>query len=75
MNMFHIVNVGGLIEKNEDTLRSEINDVYINKQRQITNTGRLKDNEQTEAQRAQFYKELAEVQAAQNNATFKTTKY
>lgn len=73
--MFHIVNVGGLIEKNEDTLRSEINDVYINKQRQITNTGRLKDNEQTEAQRAQFYKELAEVQAAQNNATFKTTKY
>lgn len=73
--MFHIVNVGGLIEKNEDTLRSEINDVYINKQRQITNTGRLKDSEQSEAQRAQFYKELAEVQAAQNNATFKTTKY
>lgn len=75
MSMFHIVNVGGLIEKNEDTLRSEINDVYINKQRQITNTGRLKDSEQSEAQRAQFYKELAEVQAAQNNATFKTTKY
>lgn len=64
MNQFHIVNIGGLIEKNEDILRAEINDVYINKQRQITNTGRLKEAEQTEAQRAQFYQELAAIQAA-----------
>ena len=49
MVMFHIVNVGQLIEKNEDILRAEINDVYINKQRQITNTGRLLESEQTEA--------------------------
>ena len=48
MTNFHIVNIGQLIEKNEDILRAEINDVYINKQRQITNSGRLLENEQTE---------------------------
>jgi len=28
---FHIINIGQLIEKNENNLRIEINDVYINK--------------------------------------------
>ena len=38
---FHISNIGTLIEQNEDKLRSEVSQLYINKQRQITNTGRL----------------------------------
>ena len=38
---FHISNVGRLIEQNELKLRSDVCDHYVNKQRAITNTGRL----------------------------------
>ena len=44
MDQFHIMNVGGMIEKNEDSLRSIIIDQYVNKQREITNTGRYLEN-------------------------------
>jgi hypothetical protein len=50
-----------MIEKNESSLRMEINDMYINKQRQITNTGRLLNQLQTEEQKKQFYDELNAV--------------
>ena len=58
------MNVGQMIEKNEGLLRMEVNDQYINKQRQITNTGRMLENAQTEAQRKRFYDELDAVQKA-----------
>ena len=57
-NMFHISNIGRLIEANEDMLRMTVQDNYINKQRQITNTGRLVDEYMTDRERARF-QELA----------------
>ena len=53
-----------MIEKNEGLLRMEVNDQYINKQRQITNTGRMLENAQSEEQRKRFYDELEAVQKA-----------
>lgn len=55
-----------MIESNEKELRSEMADQYVNKQRQITNTGRLLEGSmQTAEQKARFNSELAAVQAAQ----------
>jgi hypothetical protein len=48
MDQFHIINIGTMIEKNEDSLRSIIIDQYVNKQREITNTGRYLENQQTD---------------------------
>ena len=65
VHLFHMKQIGAIIEKNEGELRSEMADQYVNKQRQITNTGRLLEGEQTEAARSKFYAELAAVRAAQ----------
>lgn len=53
-NMFHIEKIGRLIELNEDHLRSAVQDMYVSKQRQITNSGRLLEEYMTNAERARF---------------------
>ena len=49
---FHIAQIGRLIEANEDVLRSTVQDTYVSKQRQITNTGRLLEEYLTESEKA-----------------------
>ncbi len=58
---FHIRIAGKMIEANEGLLRSEITDNYINKQRQIINSGRLVEEYLNNDQKKNF---LAEMQAA-----------
>lgn len=52
--MFHISVIGRLIEANEDMLRQTVQDNYITKQRQITNTGRLIEEYMTDRERSRF---------------------
>ena len=40
-DLFHISNIGRMIEANEDNLRGTVNDIYVAKQRYITNTSRM----------------------------------
>lgn len=40
-DMFHIQKIGKMIEKNEEYLRDTVQDMYVSKQRQITNSGRV----------------------------------
>jgi len=54
--------IGKLIEHNEDLMRSEITNIYIAKQRQITNTGRLLEEYMNNEEKTKF---LAELEAAQ----------
>lgn len=61
-DMFHIRNIGRMIEENENALRNEISDNYINKQRQIMNTGRLIDGSIDDEAKAKFKEELAAMQ-------------
>ena len=44
---FHIANIGKVIEANETEIRSEMDGIYINKTKQIINTGRLKEEYMT----------------------------
>ena len=53
-DQFHISTIGRLIEQNEDMLRQTVQDTYIDKQRQITNTGRLIEEYMTDNERARF---------------------
>lgn len=39
----HLIRIGKILESNEDFLRSELDAVYINKSRQIINTGRINE--------------------------------
>lgn len=48
-----------MIENNESLLRNEVADNYINKQRQITNSGRLLEEYMTKDEKAKFQAELA----------------
>lgn len=41
MGLFHIRNMGQMIEANERDMRQEMTGVYINKGKQIIHTGRL----------------------------------
>lgn len=50
-DMFHLANIGRMIESNEGILRGEIMDIYVAKQRQITNSGRLLEEFLTHAQK------------------------
>ncbi len=43
-DLFHISNIGRMIEANEDSLRGTVNDIYVAKQRYITNTSRLMES-------------------------------
>ena len=62
-DQFHISTIGRLVEANEDALRQTVQDNYINKQRQITNTGRLLEEYMTDKEHARF-QELASRGAA-----------
>ena len=57
-DLFHLERIGKLIESNEEILRQNVQDSYINKQRQITNTGRLMEEYMTHHEKARF-QELA----------------
>lgn len=65
---FHIRIIGKMVESNESLLRTEVTDNYINKQRQIINSGRLVDEYMDAAQKSKFYEEL---QAAQSKMASK----
>ena len=56
---FHIVNIGRLIEANETEIRHEMDSIYINKTKQIVNTGRLKEEYMTRDEKLNFQQELA----------------
>ncbi len=51
---FHIVNIGRLIESNETEIRTEMDSIYINKTKQIVNTGRLKEDYMTIDEKRNF---------------------
>lgn len=77
---FHIANIGRIIERNEDELRTTVNDNYIGKQRAITNTGRLLEEYMTQSERRHFLEmaqkgmllgESASAQAASTDDHFK----
>ena len=53
-DLFHIATIGRLIENNEDSLRNSVQDIYISKQRTITNTGRLLEEYMTDHEKARF---------------------
>ena len=53
-DVFHIENIGRMIEANEDAMRMQVQDVYVAKQRQITNTGRLMEEYMTDNEKAHF---------------------
>jgi F-actin capping protein, beta subunit len=56
---FHIGNIGRLIEANETEIRAEMDSIYINKTKQIVNTGRLKEEYMTRDEKLNFQAELA----------------
>ena len=56
---FHIANIGKVIEANETEIRSEMDGIYINKTKQIINTGRLKEEYMTQDEKLNFQNELA----------------
>ena len=56
---FHIANIGKLIEQNETEIRQEMDSIYINKTKQIVNTGRLKEEYMTKDEKISFHNELA----------------
>lgn len=56
---FHIANIGRIIEANETEIRHEMDNIYINKTKQIINTGRLKEEYMTADERLHFQSELA----------------
>lgn len=53
-DQFHISTIGRLVEANEEALRQTVQDSYVSKQRQITNTGRLLEEYMTDQERARF---------------------
>lgn len=55
---FHIENIGKLIEANETEIRQEMDGIYINKTKQIINTGRLREEYMTKEEKLNFQREL-----------------
>lgn len=55
---FHLANIGRLIEDNENEIRSEMDGIYINKTKQIINTGRLREEYMTKDEKMNFQSEL-----------------
>jgi hypothetical protein len=51
---FHIGNIGRIIEANETEVRQEMDSIYINKTKQIVNTGRLKEEYMTRDEKLNF---------------------
>mmetsp|Transcript_1620 Transcript_1620/g.1100 ORF Transcript_1620/g.1100 Transcript_1620/m.1100 type:complete len:187 (+) Transcript_1620:326-886(+) len=58
---FHIENIGRLIEANETEIRTDMDSIYINKTKQIINTGRLKEEYMTKDEKLNFQSELAKA--------------
>jgi len=58
---FHIGKIGALIEDNETLIRTEMDSIYINKTKQIINTGRLKEEYMTKDEKLNFQRELQEA--------------
>jgi hypothetical protein len=56
---FHISNIGRLIESNETEIRTDMDSIYINKTKQIINTGRLREEYMTKEEKLNFQSELA----------------
>lgn len=56
---FHLANIGRLLELNETEIRTEMDGIYINKSKQIINTGRLKEEYMTQDEKLNFQQELA----------------
>jgi hypothetical protein len=56
---FHIAHIGRIIEANETEIRHEMDNIYINKTKQIVNTGRLREEYMTLDERLNFQNELA----------------
>lgn len=59
IDLFHVSNIGKMIEHNESLLRSDLAEIYITKQRNITNTGRLIEEFMTKDQKLKFQAELS----------------
>ena len=53
-DIWHLANIGRLIEACEDHLRNEVTDIYVGKQRHITNTGRLLEEYMTKDEKMKF---------------------
>jgi hypothetical protein len=58
---FHLANIGRLIEANETEIRTEMDGIYINKTKQIINTGRLREEYMTKDEKLNFQRELQEA--------------
>lgn len=50
----HLASIGRMIEINETEIRSELKGVFINKSKQIINTGRLRDEYMTPSEKGEF---------------------
>lgn len=58
---FHIENIGKIIEANETEIRTDMDSIYINKTKQIINTGRLKEEYMTKDEKLNFQRELSDA--------------
>jgi len=58
IQQFHLKNIGKLIEANESEIRSEMHGIFINKSKQIINTGRLQPSNMSVKEKSDFQKEL-----------------
>ena len=54
----HLAQIGRIIEQNETDIRQELNIIFINKSKQIINTGRLRDEYMTPQEKGAFQQEL-----------------
>ena len=53
-NEQHLASIGRMIETNETEIRNELKGVFINKSKQIINTGRLRDTYMTSEEKNEF---------------------
>ena len=68
MDEFHIGNIGRLIEAVETEIRTEMDGIYINKTKQIVNTGRLREEYMTPDEKLNFQRELQEAMTSKKRA-------
>ena len=54
LDTFHISRIGKLIEHNEGNLRELVAQIYVTKQRNITNTGRLIEEYMSKDEKTKF---------------------
>ena len=59
----HIRIIGKMIETNESEIRGELNGIFINKSKQIINTGRLRDEYMSGQEKSNFQQELFAMMA------------